>query len=220
VDRPPPVPLPRPSPHQTIPRALPNLPGRSGRPKNPQSPRALVSEELLRRGCGRHRLCWLEKGTEASRPIPAVHLRSDGSILNSSSPILAAHRRSNGPGPLPPHPAPALPAGPACQPARARAARWPRLSARPRPRCPLAPPDSRPRPRCPLAPPISRSGRRALARPPADLILRVDLRSDGRRSPIPLRPRVFLKRPPVFWNLTRRPWILTVRSSDLLFNSK
>jgi hypothetical protein len=69
-------------------------------------------------------------------------------------------------------PAPALPAGPACQPARARAAR--------------------------PAPPVSRSGRRALARPPADLILRVGLRSDGRRSPIPLRPRVFLKRPPVF----------------------
>jgi hypothetical protein len=163
VDRPPPVPLPRPSPHRTIPRALPDLPGRSRRPKDPQSPRALVSDELLRRGCGRRRLCWLEKGTEAGHPIPAVHPRSGGPDLNSPSPILAAYRRSNGPGPLPPHPAPTLPT-------------WPRLSARPRPRCPpgpacaraarLAPPVSppapalpawprmsaRPRPRCPPGP--------------------------------------------------------------------
>ena len=36
---------------------------------------------------------------------------------------------------------------------------------------------------------------------PQDLILVVRLRSDGRRSPIPLRLRIFLKRPPVFWNL-------------------
>ena len=180
VDRPPPVPLSRPSPRQRIPRAFPNLPGHSGRPKDPQSPRALVSGELLRRGCGRRRLCWLEKGTEASRPIPAVRLRSDDPILNSPSLILAVRLESDGPGP-PPH-------------ARAR-------SARP-------------------APPVSRSGRCALARPPADLISGVDPRSNGRRSPIPLRPRNFLKRPPAFCKLTRRPWIFAVRSSDLLFNPK
>jgi hypothetical protein len=40
VDHPPPVPLSRPSPHQKIPRAFPNLPGHPGRPKDPQSPRA------------------------------------------------------------------------------------------------------------------------------------------------------------------------------------
>jgi hypothetical protein len=116
VNRPLRCPCPDLAPTRRIPRAFPNLPGHSGRPKDPQNPRALVSGELLRRGCGRRRLSWLEKGTEASRPIPVVHLRSDGSISNSPSPILAAYRRSDGPGPLPPHPAPALPAGPACQP--------------------------------------------------------------------------------------------------------
>jgi hypothetical protein len=154
VDRPPPVPLSRPSPRQKVPRASPNLPGHSGRPKDPQSPRALVSGELLRRGCGRRRLCWLEKGTAASRPIPAVHLSSDGPILNSPSPILAVRRRSSGPGPLPPHPAPALPAGPACQPARARAAR-------------LAPPVSLPAPALPAWPCLSAAqpAARSRARP-------------------------------------------------------
>jgi hypothetical protein len=166
VNRPPPVPLSRPSPRQRIPRAFPNLPGHSGRPKDPHSPRALVSGELLRRGCGRRRLCWLEKRTEAGHPIPAVHPRSGGPDLNSPSPILAAYRRSNDLGPLPLHPAPALPAGPACQsPAPALPAR-PRLSvARAR--------------AARLAPPVSRSGRRALARPPADLISGVDPRSNG-----------------------------------------
>jgi hypothetical protein len=70
----------------------------------------------------------------------------------------------------------ALPAGPACQPARALA-----LPARSR-----------------LS--VTQAAARSPARP-QDLILAVRLRSDGRRSPIPLRPRVFLKRPPVFWNL-------------------
>jgi hypothetical protein len=37
---PPPVSLSRPSPHQKIPHAFPNLPGHPGRPKDPQSPRA------------------------------------------------------------------------------------------------------------------------------------------------------------------------------------
>jgi hypothetical protein len=124
---------------------------------------------------------------KAGHPIPVVRPRSGGPVLIRPSPILAVRRRSSGPGPLPPHPA--------------RAARWPRLSAYPRPRCPLAPPVSRRARAARPAPPVSRSGRRALARPPADLILAVRLRSDGRRSPIPLRPRIFLKRPPVFWNL-------------------
>jgi hypothetical protein len=138
VDRLPPVPLSRPSPRQRIPRAFPNLPGHSGRPKDPQNPRALVSGELLRRGCGRRRLSWLEKGTEASRPIPVVHLRSDGPNLNSPRPIPAAYWRSNGPRPLPPHPA-SLPFGPRLSAARVRAAR-------------LAPPVSSSRSLCPPGP--------------------------------------------------------------------
>jgi hypothetical protein len=151
VNRPPPVPLSRPSPRQWIPRAFPNLPGHSGRPKDPQSPRALVSGELLRRG-----LYWLEKGTEAGHPIPAVHPRSGGPDLNSPSPILAAYRRSNGPGPLAPPvspPAPALPA-------------WPRLSARPRPRCPPGPACQPARARAArLAPPVSPPALALPARP-------------------------------------------------------
>jgi hypothetical protein len=130
----------------------------------------------------------------------------DGPVSNSPSPTLAVLLRSNGPRPFPPAPRlpvnrappvsrpPALPARPRLSAVRAR-------SARP-------------------APPVSRSCRRALARPPADLISGVDLRSNGHRSPIPLRPRNFLKRPPVFCKLTRRPWIFAVRSSDLLFNPK
>jgi hypothetical protein len=55
VDRPPPVPLPRPSPHRTIPRALPNLPGHFGRPKDPQSARAPRLRRVLRRGDERRR---------------------------------------------------------------------------------------------------------------------------------------------------------------------
>jgi hypothetical protein len=151
VDRPPPVPLSRPSSHQKTPRVFPNLPGHSGRPKDPQSARALVSGELLRRGCGRRRLCWLEKGTEASRPIPAVHLRSNGSILNSPGPILAAYRRSNGPGPLPPHPA-SLPFGPRLSAARVRAARLAPPVSRSRSLCPPGPACQAAAPRCPPGP--------------------------------------------------------------------
>jgi hypothetical protein len=84
-----------------------------------RAPAPLVSGELPRRGCGRRRLCWLEKGTEAGRPIPAVHLRSDGPVLNNPSPILAIHLESDGPGPLPPHPA--LPARPRLSAAHAAA---------------------------------------------------------------------------------------------------
>ncbi|PWZ20037.1 hypothetical protein Zm00014a_018646, partial [Zea mays] len=40
MNRPPPVPLPRPRPHQRTPRALPNLPGHSGRPRGPPNARA------------------------------------------------------------------------------------------------------------------------------------------------------------------------------------
>jgi hypothetical protein len=89
--------------------------------------------------------------------------------------------------PLVSPPAPALPAGPACRPARALA-----LPAGPacQPARALALPAG---PACqPPRPPRAR---------PQDLILVVRFRSNGRRSPIPLRPRVFLKRPPVFWNL-------------------
>ena len=65
----------------------------------------------------------------------------------------------------------------------------PRLSACPRPALPA-------RSRLSVAQAAARSRAR-----PQDLILAVRFRSDGRSSPIPLRPRVFLKRPPVFWNL-------------------
>jgi hypothetical protein len=166
VDRPPPVPLSRPSPRQRIPRAFPNLPSHPGRPKDPQSPRALISGELLRRGCGRHRLSWLEKGTEASRSIPAVHLRSDGSILNSPSPILAAYRRSNGPGPLPPHPAPALPAGPACQPPAPALPAGPACQP-PAPALPAGPASQPPAPVLPAWPRLSaaQAAARSRARP-------------------------------------------------------
>jgi hypothetical protein len=124
---------------------------------------------------------------QAGHPIPAVRPRSGGPVLIRSKPILAVRRRSSGPGSLPPHLA-SLPLGLACQPARARAAVW-------------APPVSRvlalpARPRLSAAQAAARSRAR-----PQDLILAVRLRSDGRSSPIPLRPRVFLKRPPVFWNL-------------------
>jgi hypothetical protein len=204
VDRPPPVPLSRPSPRQKIPRAFLNLPGHPGRLRTRRAPAPLVSGELPRRGCGRRRLSWLEKGTEASRSIPAVHLRSDGPILNNPGPILAVRLESDGPGPLP-HTPPSCRPGPACQPLALALPARPRLSA------------ARVRSARP-APPVSRPRLRALARLPADLILSVDPRSDGRRSPIPLRPRNFLKRPPVFCNLTRRPWNFAVRSLDLLYN--
>jgi hypothetical protein len=39
-----------------------------------------------------------------------------------------------------------------------------------------------------------------------DLFLVVDLRSDGRESPIPLRVVKLLKGPPAFYKSTRRPW--------------
>jgi hypothetical protein len=55
VNRPPPVPLPRPRPHQRIPRALPNLPGHSGRPRDPPSAHAPRLRRVLRRGDERRR---------------------------------------------------------------------------------------------------------------------------------------------------------------------
>jgi hypothetical protein len=171
------------------------------------------------------------EGDEASRPIPAVHLRSDGPILNNPGPTLAVRLESDGPGPLPPHPA-FLSARPRLSAARVRSAHPAPPVSRSRPLCPPGPAcqplalalPARPRLSAACvrsahpAPPVSRPRLRALARLPADLILSVDPRSDGRRSPIPLRTRNFLKRPPVFCNLTRRPWNFAVRSSDLLFN--
>jgi hypothetical protein len=125
---------------------------------------------------------------KAAHPIPAVRPRSGGPVLIRPSLILAVRQRSSGPGPLPPHPA-SLPLGPACQPTRA-------------PRCPLAPPVSLPALALPARPRLSAAQAAARSRArPQDLIVAVRLRSDGRRSPIPLRTRVFLKRPPVFWNL-------------------
>jgi hypothetical protein len=50
MNRPPPVSLPRPSPHRVIPRALPNLPGHSGRSRDPTSARAPRLQRVLRRG--------------------------------------------------------------------------------------------------------------------------------------------------------------------------
>jgi hypothetical protein len=165
-------------PQPSRPLRSPQRPAERPRPSSPASPppRGRAPPPQLAVG-----------EAKATHPIPAVRSRSGGPVLIKPSPILAVHRRSNGPGPLPPHPA-SLPLGPACQPARA-------------PRCPLAPPVSRRARAAHPAPPVSRSGRRALARPPVDLILAVRPRSNGRSSPIPLRPRVFLKRPPVFWNL-------------------
>ncbi|PWZ34273.1 hypothetical protein Zm00014a_008487, partial [Zea mays] len=55
VNRPPPVPLPRPRPHQRTPRALPNLPGHSGRPRGPPNARAPRLRRVLRRGDERRR---------------------------------------------------------------------------------------------------------------------------------------------------------------------
>jgi hypothetical protein len=197
-----PPPSGAPAPTQTPPEDSPRLPQLPRSLRSPQRPaeRPRPSSPASPPPRGRAPPPQLAVGeAEAGHPIPAVRPRSGGPVLIRPSLILAVRRRSNGPGPLPPHPA--LPAGPACQPVRARSARWPRLSARPRPLCPLAPPVSRRARAARPAPPVSRPGRRALARPPADLILAVRLRSDGRRNPIPLRPRVFLKRPPVFWNL-------------------
>jgi hypothetical protein len=128
--------------------------------------------------------------TQAAHPISAVQPRSGGPDSTRPDLILAARQRSSGPGPLPPHPV-SLPARPHLPVARAPAlSARPRLSVRPRAlparsRLPVA----RARAVRP-APPVSRSRHRAPARPPRDLILAVDLRSNGCRRPIPLRPRI------------------------------
>jgi hypothetical protein len=128
VGRHPPVPLSRFSPRQWVPRAFPNLLGHPDRPKTREAPAPLVSGELPRRGYGRCHLCWPEKRTEAGRPIPVVHLRSDSPFLTNPSLILAVRLESDGPEPPP---APLLPvAGPRLSAAHARALpAWPRLSA-------------------------------------------------------------------------------------------
>jgi hypothetical protein len=184
-------------PQPSRPLRSPQRPAKRPRPSSPASPPPRGRAPPPQLAVGK---------AQASHLIPAVRPRSGGPVLIRPSLILAVRQRSNGPGPLPPHPA-SLPFGP-------------RLSARPRPCCPLAPPVSPPAPALPAGPacqpraraarpalPVSRSGRHALARPPADLILAVRLRSDGHRSPIPLRPRVFLKRPPIFWNLNPPPLV-------------
>jgi hypothetical protein len=140
---------------------------------------------------------------QAGHPIPTVRSRSGGPVLIRSSLILAVRRRSSGPGPLPPHPV-SVPFGPrlSARP-RARSARRPRLSARPRARSACRPRLSAcPRPALPARSRLSAAQAAARSRArPQNLILAVRFRSDGCSSPIPLRPRVFLKRPPVFWNL-------------------
>jgi hypothetical protein len=127
VDRPSGVPAPTqpppgdsPCPPQpSRPLRSPQRPAERPRPSSPASPppRGRAPPPQLAVG-----------EAKAAHPIPAVRPRSGGPVLIRPSPILAVRRRSSGPGPLPPHPA-SLPLGPACQPARARAARWPRLSA-------------------------------------------------------------------------------------------
>ncbi|PWZ32640.1 hypothetical protein Zm00014a_030002, partial [Zea mays] len=150
----PPDDSPRP-PQPSRPLRSPQGPAERPRPSSPASPppRGQAPPSLLAVG-----------KAKAGHPTPAVHPRSDDPDSISPGPILAVRRRSNDPGPLPPHPAPlcllappvsppapALPAGPACQPARARSACWPRLSACPRLRCP-------PGPACqPLRPPRARA---------------------------------------------------------------
>jgi hypothetical protein len=131
---------------------------------------------------------------EAGRPIPAVHLRSDGPFLNNPSLILAVRLGSDDPAPPPPpppHPA-FLSPGPACQPPAPALPARPALVSRPRPLCPRGP-------AC-----------QPLARLPADLIPSVDPRSNGRRSPIPLRQRKLLKETPGF--LQNNPPSLEFRS--------
>jgi hypothetical protein len=138
----PPDDSPRP-PQPSRPLRSPQRPAERPRPSSPASspPRRRAPPPLLAVG-----------KAKAGHPTPVVHPRSGGPDSISPGPILVVRRRSNGPGPLPSHPAPALPAGPACQPARARAARWPRLSARPRPRCPPGPACQLAAPRCPPGP--------------------------------------------------------------------
>jgi hypothetical protein len=181
----PPVPLSRFSPRQWVPRAFPNLPDHPGRPKTRGAPAPLVSGVLPRRGYGRRHLCWPEKRAEAGRPIPVAHLRSNGPFLTNPSLILAVRLESEGPEP-PPHIPPSYRWAPPVNHPRPSSAR-------------AAPPVSRRRPSSARAAPlVSRSRPRALARLPADLISSVDPRSNGRGSPIPLRPRKLLKETPSF----------------------
>jgi hypothetical protein len=126
----------------------------------------LVSGELPRRGCGRRRLCWPEKRSEADRPIPAVHLRSDDPILNNPGPILTVRLESDGPGPLPPHPA-VLSTRPRLSAAHARSARLAPPVNRPRPLCPPGPACQPPAPALPARPRLSaaHAAARSRARP-------------------------------------------------------
>ncbi|PWZ05992.1 hypothetical protein Zm00014a_017990, partial [Zea mays] len=128
VDRPPPVPLSRPSPTGRFPVPSPTFPAaqvaqrpaKRPRPSSPASPppRGRAPPPQLAVG-----------EAQAGHPIPIVRPRSGGPVLIRSSLILAVRRRSSGPGPLSPHPV-SLPFGPrlSARP-RARSARRPRLSA-------------------------------------------------------------------------------------------
>jgi hypothetical protein len=208
VGRHPPVPLSRFSPRQWVPHAFLNLPGHPGRPKTRGAPAPLVSGELPRCGNGRRHLCWPEKRAEAGRPIPVVHLKSDGPFLTNPSLILAVRLESDGPEPPPPHPA-FLSLGPACQsPA-------PELCPR-GPACQPPTPELCPRgPACqPLVPPRARAPARR-----SNLERRSEIQRP-REPDTPFARANFLKRPPVFCKLTRRPWNFAVRSSDLLFNQE
>jgi hypothetical protein len=116
---------PRP-PQPPRPLRSPQGPAEPPRPSSPTSspPRGRAPPPLLAVG-----------EDKAGHPIPAVHPRSGGPVSINPDPILAAYRRSNGPGPLP-RPRPRCPPGPACQPAAPRCP--------PGPACqPLRPPRAR-----------------------------------------------------------------------------
>jgi hypothetical protein len=116
-------------PQPPRPSRSPQRPAGPPRPSSPASspPRGRAPPPLLAVG-----------EDKAGHPIPAVHPRSGGPVSINPGPILAVRLESDGPGPLPPHPA-SLPFGPRLSAARARSAR-------------LAPPVSRPRPLCPPGP--------------------------------------------------------------------
>jgi hypothetical protein len=157
-----PPPSGAPAPTQSPPEDSPRLPQPPRPLRSPQRPaeRPCPSSPASPPPRGRAPPPQLAVGeAKAGHPIPAVRPGSGGPVLFRPSPILAAYRRSNGPGqpaprplcPLAPPvspPAPALPAGPTCQ-----------LAA---PRCP-------PGPACqPLRPPRARAPARGSnpGRPP------------------------------------------------------
>ena len=167
-------------------------------PERRQSPAPLVSGEPSAAGTSAAAPA-SRRGSPGRPPDPHRPSQIGRPRFNLSKPNPGRPLEIQRPRPASPSPRlSAVWAQPVSPPARALA-----LSARPRP-------SVRPRGAVRPAPPVSRSRRRAPARPPRDLILAVDLRSNGCRRPIPLRPRSFLKSPPVFWKL--RPPSLVSRS--------